>query len=138
MAHQHKGSERLPEGNSATTPPIAGDDAGRVDFTAAGGATVAAILHLVRLMGAELVLVRGIDIAQFEQSVRAKLGEFTSPTTDQEARKAGLAQARHLVEQVLTQVRAQAELKKSLAVGNEKAPEVHAAPSTHPTAKLLN
>jgi hypothetical protein len=138
MAHQHKGSERLPEGNSAATPPIAGDDAGRVDFTAAGGATVAAILHLVRLMGAELVLVRGIDVAQFEKSVRAKLGEFTSPTTDHEARKAGLARARHLVEQVLTQVRAQAELKKSLAVGNEKAPEVHSVPSTHPMAKLLN
>jgi hypothetical protein len=138
MAHQHKGSERLPEAKSAATPPIAGDDAGRVDFTAAGGATVAAILHLVRLMGAELVLVRGIDIAQFEKSVRAKLGEFTSPTADQKARKAGLAQARPLVEQVLTQVRAQAELKKSLAVGNEKAPEVHSVPSTHPMAKLLN
>jgi hypothetical protein len=138
MAHQHKGSERLPEGNSAATPAIAGDDAGRVDFTAAGGATVAAILHLVRLMGAELVLVRGIDIAQFERSVRGRLGEFTSPTTDQEACKAGLAQARHLVEQVLTQVRAQAELKKSLAAGKEKASKAHAAPSTHPTAKLLN
>jgi len=96
------------------------------------------VQHLVRLMGAELVLVRGINIAQFEQSVRAKLGEFTSPTADQEARKAGLAQARHLVEQVLTQVRAQAELKKSLAVENEKAPEVRSLPSTHPVAKLLN
>jgi hypothetical protein len=89
---------------------------------------VAAILHLVRLMGAELVLARGHDLAQFEQAVRAKRGDFTSPTTDAEARQAGLTHARHLVEQVLTQIRAQAELKKSLAVGKEKAPEMQTVP----------
>jgi hypothetical protein len=137
MAQQCKASEGSPERHPAETQPIAAGDAG-VYFTAAGGATVAAILHLVRLMGAELVLVRGIDIAQFEQSVRARLGEFTSPTTSPEARNAGLAHARHLIEQVLTQIRAQAELKKSLTVGNEKAPELHAVPSTHPVSKLLN
>ncbi len=138
MAHPHKGSAEPLEGHSAATPPIAAADAGRVDFTAAGGAAVAAILHLLRVMGAELVLVRGIDVAQFEQSVRAKLGEFTSPTTNQEARQAGLARARYLVEQVLTQIRAQAELKKSLTVGSEKAPELHSAASTDPVSKLLN
>jgi hypothetical protein len=138
MAQQCKESEGSPERHPAETQPIAAGDAGKVDFTAAGGATVAAILHLLRLMGAELVLVRGIDIAQFEQSVRSRLGEFTSPTTSQEARNAGLAHARYLIEQVLTQIRAQAELKKSLTAGNEKAPELHSVPSMHPVSKLLN
>jgi hypothetical protein len=138
MPRQDKDPERLPEGHPTATPPVATSDAGKVDFTAAGGATIAAILHLVRLMGAELVLARGCDIAMFEQSVRTKLREFTSPTANQDARQAGLAHARHLVEQVLTQIRAQAELKKSLTVGNEKAPELHSVPSTHPVSKLLN
>ncbi len=138
MAHPHKGSAKPPEGHPAATPPIAVADPGSVDFTVAGGAAVAAILHLLRVMGAELVLVRGIEVAQFEQSVRAKLGEFTSPTTNQEALQAGLARARYLVEQVLTQIRAQAELKKSLTVGNEKRPELHSVSSTDPVSKLLN
>jgi hypothetical protein len=86
MAHHGKESEKSPEGRSVATPQVVACEAGRVDFTAAGGATVAAILHLVRLMGAELVLARGHDLAQFEHAVRAKLGEFTSPTADPEAR----------------------------------------------------
>jgi hypothetical protein len=138
MAHHGKESEKSPEGRSAATPQVVACEAGRVDFTAAGGATVAAILHLVRLMGAELVLARGHDLAQFEHAVRAKLGEFTSPTADPEARQAGLAHASHLVEQVLTQIRAQAELKKSLAVGKEKAPEMQTVPLMRPVSKLLN
>jgi fumarylacetoacetate (FAA) hydrolase family protein len=138
MAQQSKESAGPPEGHPAEMQPVTLGDTGKVDFTAAGGATVAAILHLVRLMGAELVLVRGIDIAQFEQSVRARLGEFTSPTANQEARKAGLAHARYLVEQVLTQIRAQAELKKSLAVGNEESPELRSVSSAPPLSKLLN
>jgi hypothetical protein len=83
-------------------------------FSEAGGAAVAALLNLLRLLGAELVLVRGSDNNQFDRAVRAKLCEFTSPTANKEAREIGLAQARHLVEQVLAQIRAQAELKKSL------------------------
>jgi hypothetical protein len=83
-------------------------------FSEAGGAAVAALLNLLRLLGAELVLVRGSDNNQFDRAVRAKLCEFTSPTANKEAREVGLAQARHLVEQVLAQIRAQAELKKSL------------------------
>jgi hypothetical protein len=121
-------SKELPE---TATPAVAGvaahDEAGRPAsaFTEVGGATVAALLHLLRLLGAELVLIRGIDIAQFEQAVRAKISDFTSPTANREAREAGLTQARHLVEQVLTQVRAQAELKKSLSTSAAPAPRAH-------------
>jgi hypothetical protein len=112
-------------------------------FTETGGATVAALLHLLRLLGAELVLVRGIEITQFEQAVRAKIGDFTSPTANGGAREVGLAHARYLLEQVLTQVRAQAELKKSLSVAAEA---VEPARATHPDGgsthvaapKLLN
>jgi hypothetical protein len=135
MARPENRRESVPEETSVAVPPSTAVNPGNVDFTAAGGATVAAILHLVRLLGAELVLVRGLNIAEFEQAVRARLGEFTSPTTSHDARQAGLAQARYLVEQVLTQIRAQAELKKSLA-GNQQATEIH--PSTHPVSKLLN
>ena len=39
-------------------------------FTEAGGAAVASLLHLIKLMGAELVLMQGGDIARFEQAVR--------------------------------------------------------------------
>jgi hypothetical protein len=138
-------SKELPE---TTAPAITGvaahDEAGRPAgaFTEAGGATVAALLHLLRLLSAELVLIRGIDIAQFEQAVRAKISDFTSPTANREARETGLTQARHLVEQVLTQVRAQAELKKSLSATATAAPGVHAPqPDDSPHAvapKLLN
>jgi hypothetical protein len=138
MAHHGKESEKSPEGHPVATPQVVACEARRVDFTAAGAATVAAILHLVRLMGAELVLTRGHDLAQFEHAVRTKLGQFTSPTTDPEARQAGLAHARHLVEQVLTQIRAQAELRKSLVVGKEKAPEMQTLPFMRPVSKLLN
>jgi len=128
----------------AVTGVAAHDEAGRPAsaFTETGGATVAALLHLLRLLSAELVLIRGIDIAQFEQAVRAKISDFTSPTANREAREAGLTQARHLVEQVLTQVRAQAELKKSLSTNAASAPVAHAPQpddSRHAVApKLLN
>jgi hypothetical protein len=125
-------SKELPE---KAAPAVAGvaahDETGRPanTFTETGGATVAALLHLLRLLGAELVLIRGIDIAQFEQAVRAKISDFTSPTPNREAREAGLTQARHLVEQVLTQVRAQAELKKSLSTNAAPVPGAHAPQS---------
>jgi hypothetical protein len=87
-------------------------------FTEAGGAAVAALLHLLRLMGAELVLMRPDgDPTRFEQAVRSKIEHFTSPTANEHAREAGLAHARYLVEQVLLQIRAQAVLKKSLGTG---------------------
>jgi hypothetical protein len=109
-----------------------------VAFTEAGGAMVAAILHLVRLLAGELVLMRGSDIGQLEQAVRAKLSEFTSPTANQQVREAGLAQARLLVEQVLVQVRAQAELKKSLTVANVSALSSSNLRSIPFPSKLLN
>jgi hypothetical protein len=134
-----------PEAISPATSSVGGNEAGQPEqsFSEAGSATVAALLHLVRLMGAELVLMRGSDIAQLEQAVRTKLGEFTSPTANRAAREAGLAQARYLVEQVLTQVRAQAELKKSLNAANRNAPHPGSADPTHVTpthlpSKLLN
>lgn len=138
-------NKELPE---TAAPAVAGvathDQAGHPAsaFTEVGGATVAALLHLLRLLSAELVLIRGIDIAQFEQAVRAKISDFTSPTANREAREAGLTQARHLVEQVLTQVRAQAELKKSLSATATATSGAHAPQrddSPHAVApKLLN
>jgi hypothetical protein len=141
----HSDSNALPETTSPTVTGVAArDEAGSPSpaFTEAGGATVAALLHLLRLLSAELVLLRGIDIAQFEQAVRVKIGDFTSPTPSREAREAGLAHARYLVDQILTQVRAQAELKKSLSTAAGAAAGTHgpqASGGAHgvPT-KLLN
>jgi hypothetical protein len=88
----------------------------------AGSAAIAALLHLIRLMGAELVLAQpGCETERFEQAVRTKIEQFVSPTTNQTARDAGLAFARHLVEQVLTQIRAQAQVKRSLTPGQHTA-----------------
>ena len=97
--------------------------------------TVAALLHLIRLLGSELVLTRGIDITVFEQAVRKRIGEFTSPTANPQARDAGLATARYLLDQVLMQVRAQAEVKKTLAFN--QAPSTPTVASTD-ASKLLN
>jgi transposase len=81
---------------------------------------------------------RGYDIAHLEQAVHAKLKEFTSPAANQQAREAGLAQARHLVEQVLAQIKAQGELKKSLTVADLSAPpSSNLRPIPFPS-KLLN
>jgi hypothetical protein len=110
----------LPEGS---TPPAvtaqanAAADLG-AGFPEAATETIAALLHLIKLMGGELVLnVAGGETERFERAVRTKIEQFTSPTTNQAARKSGLAFASHLVEQVLTQLRAQAEVKRSLAKG---------------------
>jgi hypothetical protein len=64
--------------------PEQSDDPARpqIAFTEAAGAMVAAVLHLVRLLGAELVLARGYDIGHLEQAVHAKLKDFTSPTAN--------------------------------------------------------
>ena len=126
--------EEAPEAQSvrraANTEPVA-------FFTEAGSAAVAALLHLIKLMGAELVLMQGGDINRFEQAVRNKAGDFASPTTNKQARDTGLAHARQLVEHVLTQIRAQAELKKSLTVARS---DVGAGPVAPPpdTPRLLN
>jgi hypothetical protein len=121
------GDSALPEG---TAQPIATQENSSADigagFPEAATETIAALLHLVKLMGGELVLnVAGGETERFERAVRTKIGQFTSPTANQAARKSGLAFATHLVEQVLTQLRAQAEVKRSLAKGQ---PGQHQAP----------
>jgi hypothetical protein len=105
-----------------------------VTFSESGGVTMAAILHLLRLVSAELVLLRGLDITHFEAAARKKLDEFTSPTANRHARDMGLAFAHDLLEQVLLQIRAQAEVKKRL--GPSEPQTQQAAPSAH--AKFLN
>jgi hypothetical protein len=149
-ANSPRDSEELPEKLTSAVTNVAGENAHQDgaerranSFTEAGGATVAALLHLLRLVSAELVLTRGSDIGLFEQAVRAKIGEFTSPTANREAREAGLTQARYLVEQVLTQIRAQAELKKSLSVAAAtpaaaSASQAGGATSNPIPSKLLN
>jgi hypothetical protein len=107
-----------------------------VTFSEAGGAAVAAILHLLRLVSAELVLYHGLDIGRFEAAARKKIDEFTSPTTNPQERDAGLAFAHHLVEQLLVQIRAQAEVKKRLGPSEET--PASASASLSPLSKLLN
>jgi hypothetical protein len=129
-----------PEALAPAESPVSPLEGARPEnaFSEAGSATVAALLNLLRLMGAELVLVRGTNIAQFEHAVRTKIGEFVSPTANQEAREAGLAQARYLVEQVLTQIRAQADLKKNLGGEHRVAAQSGEARPVRPISKLLN
>ena len=103
-----------------------------VTFSEAGGVTVAAVLHLV---SAELVLTRGLDADRFEAAARKKLHEFTSPTANRDANDAGLTFVQHLVEQVLVQIRAQAELKKRLGSGEHHTDIAQPRP---PVAKLSN
>jgi hypothetical protein len=110
-------------------------------FPEAATETIAALLHLIKLMGGELVLnVGGGETERFERAVRSKIAQYSSPTANPAARKSGLAFATHLVEQVLTQLRAQAEVKRSLAKGKgaqrQQSRADDAAPV--PTSKFLN
>jgi hypothetical protein len=76
---------------------------------------ISVLLHLLRLSGAELVLTNlKCDPERFEEAIRAKMDEFAGLTAAGEPRDEGLSLARHLVEQVLVQIRAQSELKRSL------------------------
>ena len=107
-------------------------------FNEIGGAAMAAVLHIFRLTAAELVLIRGTDLAQFEKAAHAKLDQFTSPTTDPHAREAGLACARYLINQVITLIRAQAELKRCLSVSGSAGTNSDSATSTSDHLRLLN
>ena len=107
-----------------------------VTFSEAGGAAIAAILHVLRLVSAELVLHHGLDIGRFEAAARKKIDEFTSPTANAHARDAGLAFAHQLLEQLLVQIYAQAEVKHRLRA-SEEAPAAASTP-TPPQSKLLN
>ena len=89
---------------------------------------MAAILHLLRLVSADLVLFRGLDIDRLEKAMREKISEFTNPIANQQAKEAGLAFARGLVDQILVQVRAQAELKNTL--GGKAASETSPPPQS--------
>lgn len=93
--------------------PSSGEHATALSAEAA--VAIAALLNLLRLTGAELVLsYLASDSDRFEKAVRAKIDQFTPPPTTPAARDAGLSLARHLVEQVLAQIRAQAEVKRRL------------------------
>lgn len=108
-------SPDTPETIAARRPSAAETGA---DFPEAATETIAALLHLIKLMGSELVLNGdGGETERFERAVRAKIGQYTSPTRSPAARQSGLAFASYLVEQVITQIRAQAQVKKSLGNG---------------------
>jgi hypothetical protein len=134
----------LPEGTESQVAASGTDGAAGdigASFPGAATETVAALLHLIKLMGGELVLnVAGGETERFERAVRTKIQQYASPTTDPAARKAGLAFALHLVEQVLTQLRAQAEVKRSLAKGKGARRQGADAsdPGTVPASKFLN
>lgn len=93
---------------------------------------LAAVLDLFRLTGAELVMTQlGGETDRFEEAVRTKIAQFVGPSASKAAREEGVALARHLVEQVLAQIKAQAEVKRRL----------RATPSTgssSPEGRLLN
>jgi hypothetical protein len=111
------------------------DDGRRaVSLSDEAAAAFAAVLHLLRLVSAELVLFRGLDAQRLEKAMREKIGEFTSPVPNQQAREGGLAFARTLVDQILVQVRAQAEVKNSLS-GKSASDTI---PPTTPQSSLLH
>jgi hypothetical protein len=132
----------LPEGS----PPPARTAESAADigaaFPEAATETIAALLHLIKLMGGELVLnVAGGETVRFEHAVRTKIEQYTSPTSSQAARKSGLDFASHLVEQVLTQLRAQAEVKRSLAKSRQEGrqePPADAGDAAASPPKFLN
>ena len=114
---------------SATVTKALADEVGNA-LSEPATVAFAALLHLLRLMAADLILYRpDADIERFEQAVRTKIEQFVSPTANQSARDAGLAFARHLVEKVLVQVRAQAEIKKSLSPQRQTTPGEKSEPS---------
>lgn len=85
-------------------------------FSEIGGVAMSAVLHIFKLTAAELVLVQETDPVLFEKAVHMKLDQFTSPTHDAEAWSAGLACARYLIDQVVSVVLTQADIKRSLSV----------------------
>jgi hypothetical protein len=134
--------------SEGSQPPTSSDakpaaaDIGK-DFPEAATETIAALLNLIKLMGGELVLnIAGAETERFERAVRAKIEQYTSPTANAAARKSGLAFASHLVEQVLTQLRAQAEVKRSLGKPQnprrQDANADKASPSPSISSKFLN
>ena len=71
--------------------------------------TLAALLHLVRLLSAELVAGKHReDINRVESAIRAKVNQIAVQGVSAEAVARGLAYAHELLEPVLANVRAQA------------------------------
>jgi hypothetical protein len=111
----------------------------QVALSEAGGVAVAALLHLVRLMGAEIVLARrDCDPTAFEQAVRAKLNQFNSPTGNKRAIDAGISFAHSLVDQVLSQIRAQAELKRTLRDASNQPLQIASTNPASSRRQILN
>ncbi|OYZ89116.1 MAG: hypothetical protein B7X99_20375 [Rhizobiales bacterium 17-65-6] len=72
--------------------------------------TLAALLNLIRLLGAELVAGKHRDdVDHLERALRAKLN-FVRDGVDKDDAEAGLALAHQLLTPVLRQIRAQANL----------------------------
>jgi hypothetical protein len=107
---------RMAETPDKTTP------AAHVSFSEAGGVAMAAILHLFRLVTAELVLHRGLDMQRLEAAAHQKIVEFSSPTNNQQVKEVGIAFARELLNEVFVQIRAQAELKRRLSAPPSEMP----------------
>jgi fumarylacetoacetate (FAA) hydrolase family protein len=118
---------------SDDVPPASEQAVGRgIPLSDEAAVAMAAVLHLLRLVSAELILFRGLDAPRLENAMREKIGEFTSPVANQEAKEAGLAFARSLVDQILVHVRAQAELKNTLAgKANSNIPPPSPSPLLH-------
>jgi hypothetical protein len=140
MSRSSSTADRRDKNKTAELQEDTSIPSGIPELTETAMVTIAAILNLFRLAGAELVLLQpGSTTERFEQAVRTKIDQFPGPRTSQSAHDAGLAFARHLVEQVLTQIRAQAEVKRSLTPAESSAhPPGHDAQSTTAIPRLLN
>ena len=101
--------------DTSTAAKSADDVRREIPLSDEAAAAMAAVLHLLRLVSAELVLYRGLDVQRLEKAMREKISEFTSLIARQDAKEMGLAFARVVVDQILVQLRAQAELKNTLA-----------------------
>ncbi|MDC7789521.1 hypothetical protein PQJ75_29690 [Rhodoplanes sp. TEM] len=69
--------------------------------------TIAALLDLIRLMGAELVLGGPAELRRFEAAVRRKLGRIDLSAYPPDVAQAGIAEARALVDRTLATLRRQ-------------------------------
>ncbi|WP_336488101.1 hypothetical protein [Methylobacterium nigriterrae] len=82
------------------------------------------LTNMVRLLSAELVAgTHRDDVRRLEQAIRAKVGRIDTTAFTPEAADKGLAEARMLIEQVLTQVRAQAAAaRRKVAIRSPERP----------------
>ena len=76
------GSKSSDDASAASKPPE--HERRGITLPEEGAVAMAAVLHLLRLVSAELVLFRGVDVQRFEKAMREKISEFTSPIANQE------------------------------------------------------